>query len=174
MNSIKDNLVTYIKLVFVELACNNSIDHRNYNSSKYQMPLIKTVIMTNNGNFDLSISEVADKLIQHNNFKLENLINNINSIDSDDYDDEPNELFYFVNDFIGFYEISSLHGDSQDKFKNKLLFLLGIINYDSESESESEPEQNYMAEPKSVFKQSKTSNYDEYLENDTESESEPE
>jgi hypothetical protein len=53
--------------------------------------------------------------------------------EQDDEDPEDNlyetreELFNYVHNFIGLNEIQSLHGDSQDKFKEKFFeVVLGI------------------------------------------------
>ncbi len=131
-NQLKQNIITYIKWSMLELACNNGIDHRGYNDNETNSRLYDAI--KNNGyDFNLGMELVADQLLANKNNKLQKIIYKIEKISSQEnisvedgdvrYELEQ-EIFSYVNDFIGLNEIGSLHGDDSDNFKDKLEELL--------------------------------------------------
>lgn len=138
-NNLKQNIINYIKWSMLELACNNKLDHRGYNDSEGKSRLYATI--KNNGyDFNLGMELVADQLIANKNGKLQTMISkvekissqeNISDEDGDERYELEQEIFSYVNDFIGLGEIGSLHGDDSDKFKDKLEELLIGFSLDS-------------------------------------------
>ncbi len=133
---LKDSLISYMKWAMIELSCNNSIDHRDYDREDKPEPRLKQIIEENNYDFNLAFCKMAEELISNKNNKLYKLFKNLvssYSIDDDDsiYDDKQ-ELVCYVNNFIGLYEIKTLHPDDCDKFEDKLLMFLGIYNENGE------------------------------------------
>lgn len=133
---LRDGLISYMKWAMIELSCNNSIDHRNYDREDKPEPRLKQIIQENNYDFNLAFHKMAEELISNKNDKIYKLFKNLAtsySIDDDDsiYDDKQ-ELICYINNFIGFYEIATLHPDDCDKFEEKLLMFLGIYNSNGE------------------------------------------
>jgi hypothetical protein len=130
---LKANIISYIKWVMLELACNNKIDHRNYDRDNKAKSRLYDTIKSNDYDFNYGISLVADTLLSDNNtlqkiiFRIEEISKSDEELKEDDGDERyelEDELFHYVNDFIGLHEIGSLHGDDADIFKDKLYGLL--------------------------------------------------
>jgi hypothetical protein len=137
----------------LELACNNKIDHRGYDSSDYHESRLYDAIKNNNYDFNVGIELVADQLLSNKNNKLQKIIRKIEKISkAEDITDEDGderyeleyEMFSYVNDFVGLYKIGSLHGDDSDEFRDKLYgFLIGIESSSNNEEDEiEEPNEN--------------------------------
>ena len=63
----------YIKQTIVELACNNTLDHRNYDCEERESNF-KNKMIENSYNFDLTIYQIVKELTSNNIFvKLINL-----------------------------------------------------------------------------------------------------
>ena len=140
-NNFVPQLTKYVNWVLVVLATDSSIDHRNYNNYENKSKLYD--LFKTNLDLALSVSTVCEELNSDEEFTyqvqtimdligLEQAQENQES-EQDDEDPEDNlyetreELFNYVHNFIGLNEIQSLHGDSQDKFKEKFFeVVLGI------------------------------------------------
>lgn len=129
---LKNNLILYMKWVMLELSCNNRIDHRNYDRDRKSETKLKQIIEANDYDFNLGFDLMADQLISHKNNKLNKLIKLLISAyksEDEDYIYEIQQMLSrYVNNYIGFYEIGSIHPDEADKFEAKLLIFLGIYN----------------------------------------------
>jgi len=138
MEQLKANLVKFIKWTLIQLACNSSFDHRNYSHDDYETCRLQESIELHDS-IDLGIENVVDELfsdsldisgldIGHSptskpDSKLVSAFNKIvhnNNSDSHSIDENEYQLrqdiFNTVIDFIGLYEINSLHGDDRDEF----------------------------------------------------------
>ncbi len=140
-NNFVPQLTKYVNWVLVVLATDSSIDHRNYNNYENKSKLYD--LFKTNSDLSLSISIVCDELNSDEEFTyqvqtimdligLEQAQKNQES-EQDDEDPEDDlyeareELFNYMHNFVGLNEIQSLHGDSQDKFKEKFFeVVLGI------------------------------------------------
>ena len=59
--SLEANLVKFIKEIIVELACNNFIDHRDYDRLMRESNL-KNKMIQNNYNFEVSINQIVKEI----------------------------------------------------------------------------------------------------------------
>ena len=108
----------YIKWAVIELACNAGIDHRNYDGQTRESRLQNYVKETNS--VDKAIEQVAQEMVSNQTFN-EYYQQYVTGEDDDDDDkfDLENDFFDWVVRFIGLGEISNLHGDNQDNFREK-------------------------------------------------------
>jgi hypothetical protein len=122
--SLKANLNIFIKNTIVELACNNRIDHRNYEKNIHDSKL-KTGMVKNNYNFDLTINEILEELLQDETFL--DMVQSFQKgkVKNEEEEYELCDVYYTFIKFIGLNELQSLHGDSSDNFQSE--FLKAII-----------------------------------------------
>ena len=108
----------FIKWSLLELITNSNLDHRNYSSPPtIKSPLIKK-IKKNGNSFDLGIELVSNDIVI--NEKIVNMCNKINTLDDEDeIEDIKTNLFYEFVLLSGLFELTSLHGDDYDVFKEK-------------------------------------------------------
>jgi hypothetical protein len=108
----------FIKCCILEIITNSDLDHRNYNvKPKIKSPLIKK-IKKNGNSFDLGIKLISDDIAI--NEKIVNLCHKINILDDEDEIEEIRiDLFYEFVLLSGLFELTSLHGDDYDAFKDK-------------------------------------------------------
>ena len=120
----------YIRWAVFELACRADIDHRNYDGSKKESRLKTHRNILNS--CDEAIEKTALELLTDEQFKnqysqyCEKLKANANDEDEDDdfeYETKP-QLFNYVVDFIGLYEIFNLHEDDRDDFQDKFFEMI--------------------------------------------------
>jgi hypothetical protein len=134
--TLESNIVMFIKKTIIELACNNKLDHRNYDKNTYQSRLKKATVK-HNYNLDLAITEIVKELIADES--IMEMIKTIRKekVDSDIIDEdvegiEDNEdevinedeeyelksgLYYEFIRFVGLNELLSLHADNNDDFQ---------------------------------------------------------
>jgi hypothetical protein len=77
--SLEDNLIKFIKELIVELACNNFINHIEYDKIKRSSNL-KNKMIKNNYNFESSIKEVVKEILVDKKF-----INKVNFFTKKNY-----------------------------------------------------------------------------------------
>lgn len=117
----------YITWAVIELATNSEIDHRNY-SQVHQESLLKK-LTENHGSIDKAIKAVAIETIPDIIDMYEGFKKTLNEFDVDvgvdeitDYVDEFSEdLFSKFVGMCGLYEIFNLHGDDEQKFREKFI-----------------------------------------------------
>ena len=118
--SLKANLNIFIKNTIVELACNNLIDHRNYEKNIHDSKL-KTGMVKNNYNFDLTINEILEELLQDETFL--DMVQSFqkSKVKNDELEYKLCDVYYTFIKFIGLNELQSLHGDNSDNFQLEFL-----------------------------------------------------
>ena len=124
---------TMIKWILLELATNNTVDHRDYCREDMQKvsPLVES-IQTHGGSFDLGIKSLANTISLNLDLKnilqvLEELHADTNESDEevlDNINDLKTELFNLFIELSGLYEINSLHEDSVSTITEHLFDLI--------------------------------------------------
>lgn len=116
-----------IKNFLLELATNTTIDHRNYSmtSKDENLPLSPLVesIVANGNSFDLGISDLAKSI--ESDEKIIQALKDLKELHADKDVDNCDEiyetetaLFHRFIELSGLREIESLHGDSNDEFRD--------------------------------------------------------
>lgn len=128
-NNLVPQLTKYINWVLIKLATDSSIDHRNYNNYETKSRLLE--LFETNLDLGLSLSTICEELNSDQEFveQVQTIMELIGleqaqegvdeESDPDELYESKEELFNYVHSFVGLNEIQSLHGDSQDKFKDK-------------------------------------------------------
>ena len=108
----------YIRWAVFELACNGGIDHRNYDGQTRESKLQNYVKAS--CSVDKAIEQVAQEMVSNQTFSEyhQQYVTDEDDDDDDKFDLE-NDFFNWVVQFIGLGEISNLHGDNQDNFREK-------------------------------------------------------
>mgnify|MGYP000665087988 CR=1 FL=1 len=139
---MENALLSYTRKTIFKLACDNTIDHRDYDNKKYNSRLLNALHDNNNTEEAikktilelLNESEFIELLEKYKNYDLAVFKhNNYDEYEDELYEIKSNVFYHFIN-FLGLNEISSLHGDSVDDFKNE--FFECFIN-DQSSQSQS-------------------------------------
>jgi hypothetical protein len=122
---MEEVLVEFIKWSLIELACNSELDNRGYNLNKEKPSNLKDALKRNDNNFERAISQVARVLSLDENFKK--LVDDYDQLleHNEEKDEACMDLFVFVVENVGIYQILSLHMDSMDKFVLKFSSLFG-------------------------------------------------
>ncbi len=141
-NNFVSNLIKYVNWVLIKLATDSSIDHRGYNDSETKSKLMD--LFETNSDLTLSVSTICEELNSDQGFldqvqttmELFGLVKTQEESEQVEESDEDveeelyeakEELFNYVHYFVGLNEVNSLHGDFQDKFKDKFFkVVLGI------------------------------------------------
>ena len=131
--SLEDNLIKFIKELIVELACNNFINHIEYDKIKRSSNL-KNKMIKNNYNFESSIKEVVKEILVDKKFiNKVNFFTKKNYIEAkpkfkllrwikylynkDYYDDlEEENCFDDLDEENSFYDNDQLKNDLFDNF----------------------------------------------------------
>ena len=135
MQSLSHSFQNFMKMALLHLAT-STLDHRNYHREKGKLsPLVKSV-QEHNNSLDKGISALCD-WIASNPVVLEK-VQNLRKMhedeaedgDGDEDEDEDakyegeRDLFDQVIDFMGLFEINSLHADEVDNFRDKFIACL--------------------------------------------------
>lgn len=135
---IKAKLINFTKISMIRLACDKSIDHRDYNFDRkydFKKGELYTALVQNQYQMDETIEQIIDKLIRNEDYRLEAMVRNIHELYEQSnipgqyndalYDDVlynlRNEMFGNFVDFVGFHEIYNLHSDYFDKFQDAFI-----------------------------------------------------
>lgn len=124
MQSLSYSFENFIKTSLLELATATNIDHRNYNyKEKSKLSPLVLSIKEHNNSFDKGISALCDS-IASNNDVLEKIecLRKMHSNPQDNADeiyDSELEFFDEMIECIGLFEITALHTDEYDNFKDK-------------------------------------------------------
>ena len=140
---IELNLKRFVKWCLLELSC-KTLDHRNYNKSNKNKSRLIELYISNNENMDIAIEKVCKKLLTSKEINLISEIENIklqfaildkgkgeddgNEEEEDEHYEHRLDLFTDAINYIGLYEINSLHGDVRDNFQDKFEKILGILD----------------------------------------------
>jgi hypothetical protein len=120
---MEEALVNFAKWSIIELACNSELDNRGYSICKEKPSNLKEAVKRNNNDFEKAVAQVIRVLTY--DAKFINLSENyVSEEDEDDKDEIFEDLFNFIVERIGLYQINSLHHDSRDRFQSKLKELL--------------------------------------------------
>jgi len=108
----------YVRWAVFELACNAGIDHRNYDGKTRESKLKEYV--KGHKDAEKAIERICVELFQDEQFN--DYMTRYSNPEDDEEDDAyelQTEFFNYVVEFIGLGEISNLHGDDQDNFRDK-------------------------------------------------------
>ncbi len=62
--SLEENINRFIKEAIVDLACDNNINHRNYDNNKRD-PMFKNKLIKNNYNVDLTVEQIVKEILSN-------------------------------------------------------------------------------------------------------------
>jgi hypothetical protein len=130
-----ENLTSFIKWSFIELATNHHLDHRGYcHRDKKVKSLLAQKIKEQDNDFERGIFSVCEEILSNENImdsfrelqqQKEKEKEKENNNEEEDDDDDGDEFYYMKDDFfykilffVGLYEIKALDGHFQDLFKD--------------------------------------------------------
>jgi hypothetical protein len=119
---IEQQLVRYVKWCVVELATNGQYDHRYPKYEKTESRLKQKFLATQS--LDDSIVSVIKELIQ--DMKFSELYQKYLSAQEDEDNEEKENLFYYVNTWIGLHEIICLEYNDRYTFMDYFLCTLSL------------------------------------------------